>query len=322
MAKRHRPRRGSLAFSPRKRARSQIPHIRTKTIVGGEKSPIVEFSGYKAGMTHLIMIEDNPNAPNAGMEVAVPVTVIETPPMKLIGIRGYGKGLYGKRPLMEVWDGKEGHDSRLEAMAQAIEDGSITELRAIASTQPRLVGGIGKKKPDIMEQRVDGDLKGAFEYLRSNLGGEITVSSIFEEGEMVDVIAITKGKGTQGPVKRWGTAIQDRKARRSSKGRHIGTLGPWNPHRVRWTVPQLGQTGYHQRTEYNKRVLKLGRKDEDINPKGGFPHYGLVRNDYIILKGSVPGPRKRLIRIRHAIRPTKVLKGAPQITYISKESKQ
>ncbi len=322
MANRHRPRRGSLGFSPRKRAKSRIPHLRTKSTVGIGKSPIVEFSGYKAGMTHLMIIEDDPNAPNAGLEVAVPATVIEVPPMKIVGIRAYGKGTYGKIPLMEVQNEQKRIDSALEAITKAIEDGSVIELRVIISTQPALVRSIGQKKPDLMEQGVEGDLMEVFEYLKSNLGKEVEMSGAFEEGEMVDVIAITRGKGTQGPVKRWGTMIQDRKASRSSKSRHIGTLGPWFPHRVRWTVPQLGQMGYHQRTEYNKRLLKIGDKNDDINPNGGFSHYGLVKNNYILIKGSVPGPRKRLIRMRHAIRPTIVFKNAPQISYISKESKQ
>jgi large subunit ribosomal protein L3 len=223
---------------------------------------------------------------------------------------------------MEALSNQKRRDSSLEAIKKAIEGGSVLELRVIISTQPALVSGIGKKKPELMEQGVEGDLMEVFEYLKSNLGKEIEISGVFEEGEMVDVIAITRGKGTQGPVKRWGTMIQDRKASRSSKSRHIGTLGPWFPHRVRWTVPQLGQTGYHQRTEYNKRLLKIGDKDDDINPNGGFPHYGLVKNNYILLKGSVPGPRKRLIRMRHAVRPTVSFKGVPQISYISKESKQ
>ncbi|MHC1595561.1 MAG: 50S ribosomal protein L3 [Candidatus Syntropharchaeales archaeon] len=322
MANRHRPRRGSLGFSPRKRAKSQTPRLRTKSVVGIGKSPIVEFSGYKAGMTHLVQVEDNPNAPNAGLEVTIPATVIEVPPMRIVGIRAYGKNTYGKRPIMEALNNQKRRDSSLKAIEKAIEGDSVLELRVIISTQPALVSGIGKKKPELMEQRVEGDLMEVFEYLKSNLGKEIEISGVFEEGEMVDVIAITRGKGTQGPVKRWGTMIQDRKASRSSKSRHIGTLGPWFPHRVRWTVPQLGQTGYHQRTEYNKRLLKIGDKGDDINPKGGFPHYGLVKNSYILLKGSVPGPRKRLIRMRHAIRPTVSFKGAPQINYISKESKQ
>jgi large subunit ribosomal protein L3 len=45
-----------------------------------------------------------------------------------------------------------------------------------------------------------------------------------------------------------------------------------------------------------------------INPEGGYKHFGLVKGDYIILKGSVPGTYRRLIKLRSQIRnaPTKV----------------
>ena len=103
----------------------------------------------------------------------------------------------------------------------------------------------------------------------------------------------------------------------------IGTLGPKSPGYVRPTVPQAGQMGYHQRTEYNKRVLKIGKDGGEITPNGGFLHYGVVKNSYLILHGSVPGPIKRLIRLRDATRSQKAVKvEIPELTYISTESKQ
>jgi len=101
----------------------------------------------------------------------------------------------------------------------------------------------------------------------------------------------------------------------------VGAIGGWRPRRVRWRVPQMGQTGYHQRTEYNKRVMKIGVSDEAITPKGGFVRYGTVTNEYLVLKGSVPGPKKRLIRISHAIRPHP-RQGVPEIIAISTRSQQ
>ncbi len=85
-----------------------------------------------------------------------------------------------------------------------------------------------------------------------------------------------------------------------------------------------GQTGYHQRTEYNKKILKIGEADQvdEINPKGGFIKYGLVKNNYLLLKGSLPGPSKRLVMLRKAIRPHGKHDDAPQISYISTASKQ
>ena len=138
---------------------------------------------------------------------------------------------------------------------------------------------------------------------------------------MVDVSSITKGKGWQGVTKRWGTKLLIHK--NSKHRRLIGTLGPKRPGLVRHTVPQGGQVGFHQRTELNKRVLKIGDKGEEITPRGGFISYGDVKGNYLMLHGSVPGPSKRLVRMREPIRDTGIkLQEAPQVTFISIESKQ
>jgi large subunit ribosomal protein L3 len=91
-----------------------------------------------------------------------------------------------------------------------------------------------------------------------------------------------------------------------------------------WTVAQAGQMGYHKRTEYNKKILKIGEQSEadQVNPKGGFVKYGLVKNDYILVKGSVPGPSKRLIILRKGIRANSKNPEAAQINFISTASKQ
>jgi large subunit ribosomal protein L3 len=88
-------------------------------------------------------------------------------------------------------------------------------------------------------------------------------------------------------------------------------------------VPQFGQMGYHNRVEYNKLILKISDKPEEVNIKGGFTGYGQVKGDYLLLKGSVIGPKKRMLILRKAIRPDKKVPGVPpQIKYISLESKQ
>ncbi|MDY6966388.1 MAG: 50S ribosomal protein L3 [Halobacteriota archaeon] len=322
MPTRHRPRRGSLGYSPRKRARKETPRFRSWPETDG--SPKIQgFAGYKAGMTHVVMIDDRPNSLTEGVEISVPVTVIETPPMSVIGIRAFVDDVYGKKISCEVWAEKKSTKTKVKKIKDMIADDRVSDIRILASTFPGSVSGVPKKRAKLSEYRIGGASIGErFEYAMDLLGKEINASDVFGEGEFVDVSAITKGKGTQGPVKRWGTMIQFGKALRSSKGRHIGTLGPWNPHRVRWTVPQLGQMGYHQRTEYNKRILKIGKDGTEVTPNGGFLNYGLVRNNYVLLKGSVPGPIKRIIRLRPAIRSKITIKEAPDITYINTESKQ
>ena len=156
-----------------------------------------------------------------------------------------------------------------------------------------------------------------------NLGDTITVE-LFNDAAYVDVVGTSKGKGFQGVVKRWGIRIQYGKAVRAGKGRHVGSIGPWTPSRTMWTVAQAGQMGYHKRTEFNKKILKIASADEvdQINPDGGFVKYGLVKNDYVLVKGSLPGPSKRLVILRQPIRPNNKSEDMPQINYISTKSKQ
>src|SRR5947199_8449552 len=113
---------------------------------------------------------------------------------------------------------------------------------------------------------------------------------------MVDVAAITKGKGWQGHHTRWGTRLLSHK--NSKHRRNIGTLGNFQPGYVRPTVPQGGQFGYHQRTEYNKRILKIGDKAVEVTPDIGFLHYGNLHNTNELLHWSIPGSSIRLIRCR------------------------
>ncbi len=323
MSKRHRPRRGSLAFSPRKRARSEICRIKREEIAAGRE--IQGFAGYKAGMTHITLTDDVPHSLTKGMEIAVPATVIETPAIRVEGFRLYKNTYHGKQAVTEVWAGEEaGNGGDLGEIEEIIKSNASEldlSLHLMASTLPEVVSGVPKKKHEIMEIKMSGVVEKDLEYAKEAFGKEIRAKDVFKEGDFVDVTAVTKGKGTQGPVKRWGITIQNAKAQRSGKGRHVGAIGGWRPRRVRWRVPQLGQTGYQQRTEYNKSILKIGENGEEITPKGGFLKYGIVKNDYILLKGSVPGPKKRLVRISHAIRPHP-RSAIPEIVYISKKSQQ
>ena len=330
----HRPRRGSIAYSPRVRARSEVPRVRAWPV---QKQPkLLGFAGYKAGMTHVIMTDDVPNSLTSGMEISIPVTILEAPPMKVAAIRIYNSSTYGAHAIAEAWTtdlDKElnramtvpkKHDlpAALAKIDQLIKDGVATDLRVIMCTMPEKVTGIPKKKPEIMENNIGGtDMKARFEYARTLLGKSVNISDVFANGDIIDVLAITTGKGLQGPVKRWGIQLQKAKHSRAGSVREIGTLGAWHPSHVSWRVPQLGQTGYHQRTEFNKRVMQIGKDGKAVTPEGGILNYGVVRNDYIIIKGSVPGPAKRMIRLRPAIRQKKKLP-APELTYISLESKQ
>ncbi len=328
MPERHHPRRGSMGYSPRKRARQETPHIKSWP-EGGDKPKIQGFLGYKAGMTHAFIVDFRPTSTTSGKEVMEPVTVIETPPVKIMGIRGYKKTNQGLQTIGEVWSKKidkevakripisKGKNKEKWDFAKDAD-----ELRVIIHTQPKLVKGIPKKAPEIREFRIGGgSIDDKIKYAKEILGKEIKINDTLREGDMVDTIAITKGKGFQGHVKRWGVKLLSHK--NSKHRRMIGTAGSWHPNWIQSTVPQAGQTGYHQRTEYNKRILKIGDKGEEITPTGGFPHYGNVKNSYILVHGSVPGPSKRLVSLRDAIRYKRGVKvEKPEISYISTTSKQ
>ncbi len=324
-----------MGFGPRKRTASETPRFNSWPDDDGQPG-VQGFAGYKAGMTHVVLINDEPNSPREGMETTVPVTVVETPQMRAVALRAYEDTPYGLRPLTEVWadefhpeldralDLPEGSSSGAEEQIEdALENGDLGDVRLITHTVPSELASVPKKEPDVMETRVGGgSLADRVEHGLDLVedGGEHSMNDIFRAGEYADVAGVTKGKGTQGPVKRWG--VQKRKGKHARQGwrRRIGNLGPWNPSRVRSTVPQQGQTGYHQRTELNKRLLDIG--DDDVTPEGGFVNYGEVDGNYTLVKGSVPGPQQRLVRFRPAVRPADSPRLDPELRYVSAESNQ
>jgi len=328
MGQPHRPKKGSKGFSPRVRASGQVPRL-TSWPVGGDSPKIQGFAGYKAGMTHVVLTDYRPKSNTAGQEVTVPVTVVEVPPMKVAAVRYYRETPYGLKTLGEQW--ATGTDPRLklrlpvpkEPKAFEPETGKVDDVRILAYTQPKLVTGTGRKTPEIMELRIGGgDIAARVAFAKDKLGKEITVADFAKTGEMIDVAAVTKGHGVKGAVPRWGVKLQGHKD--SKNRRDASPLGPFQPRFIRsMKVPMPGQMGYHNRTEYNKRILKIGTEGAEITPAGGFMNYGVVRNGYVLLHGSIPGPAKRLIRLRD---PARYLRGIdvaePQLAYISTASKQ
>lgn len=334
MSRHHQPRKGSVAFSPRKRAAQESP--KTSSWPETEETVLLGFPGYKVGMTHVTMLDTVKNSPTEGMEISTPVTILETPPAVVMGIRAYRNDTRGLKTMTDVMAGdldedlertitlpeENDYEARIEELKEKLDE--VQEIRVLVHTKPRLAS-VPKKKPEILECGIGGtNVEEKLEYALSILGNEINPADTFFNGEHVDTIAITKGKGFQGPVKRFGVRIQYGKAARSSKARVVGSIGPWSPSRTMWTVPMAGQMGYHKRTEYNKKILKIGdaSETEAVNPDGGFVKYGLVKNGYVVLKGSVPGPSKRLIMLRKAIRPHGKHNDPAQISFISTASKQ
>jgi large subunit ribosomal protein L3 len=331
--KKHAPKHGSLAYLPRKRAKSPLARIRYWPEIKADTPRLLGFIGYKAGMTHVFAIEDRKRSPNYGKEVMCPATVIETPPMLICAIRVYTKTPYGLSSLTEAWM-KNPPDEldrvltlpenlNTEENLKKIEENlsKIAKIRVITAAMPKQAG-LPKKKPDVAEIEIGGGtVQQQFEYAKNLLGKTVTPMEVFKEGQYIDAVAVSTGKGFQGPVKRWGVTVLQHKGRKTKRG--IATLGPWNPHHVMYSIPRAGQMGFHQRTEYNKRILKIGKDGKEITPKGGFLRYGIVKGPYMLVEGSVSGTEKRPIKIRYPVRPPKqVAEEPPQITYVSLESPQ
>ncbi|ABX12705.1 50S ribosomal protein L3 [Nitrosopumilus maritimus] len=319
--KRHSPRRGSLAYSPRVRAKSMEARIRAWPKLDSEEPKILAHCGFKAGCVQIVSIDDREKVPNAGKQLVSLGTVLVTPPVLILGIRGYSKDHDGLHAEFDVYAEdipksiakeislKNKQENALDNAEKSLK--KIKEIFAIVAISPS-AAGLEQKKPYIFEASVSGgDIPKQFAHVKELLGKEIKIDQIFETGASVDVAAITKGKGWQGVLKRWNVKKKQHKSRKTV--REVGSLGPISPQSVMYTVPRAGQFGFHQRVEYDKRIMIMGNTDDDklkINPDGGFKHFGLVKGDFIVLKGSVPGAYRRLIKLRSQIRnvPDKVNK--------------
>jgi len=319
MPKYHAPRHGSLGFV-RKRAQRIYPRVLTWPIT--EEVKPLGFPAYKVGMLSVHEIFDKPGSLFHGLKRIVAATALETPPIRVIGVRVYKLTSYGFKSVGEIWTpaitdfekkylgrrvtlpkniNEDLVETRKNKFLEMAKNGEIDRVRLIIRTKPELTG-IGKKKPEIMEIQVGGSPVDALEYAFTKLGEDISVTEVFQPGQYVDVIGITKGKGFQGVVKRFGVKILPPKTKKEKRA--VGSLGPWTPGRVMWTVPRYGQLGFFKRTEYNKQILTIIDEDriEKFNPKGGWHRYGIIRNPVVVLRGSAQGPPKRLLMLRHSVR--------------------
>jgi len=338
------PRHGSLGFSPKKRFRGHQGKIKAFPKDDQSKAcHLTAFMGYKVGCTHITRDVDKPGAKVHKKTVVEAVTVLETPPMTIIGVVGYIATPRGLRALTTVWAQhlndeakrrfyKSWYASKKKAFinyAQKYKNGSQPDIdkeltrmkkycqvvRVIAHTQVHKLK-LGQKKSHIMEIQVNGgSVKDKVDFAVKKFEQSVNFSDVFNPDEMVDAIGITKGKGFEGVVSRWGVT---RLPRKTHKGlRKVACIGAWHPSRVSYTVARAGQNGYHHRVELNKKIYKLGKAGDDksamteadltekgINPMGGWPNYGVIRNDWVMVKGSVVGVKKRVVVFRKCVHPS------------------
>jgi len=277
-------------------------------------------------------------------EIVEAVSVMEAPPMIVVGLVGYVKTPRGLRCLKTVWaqhlpeqfrrvyyknwvrakkkafckyssrmmkeKGKKQYERDLNKIRKF-----ATVIRLICIGQVKLLR-IGQKKAHVVEIQVNGgSIADKVEFGLKLFESAVPVDSVFQPSEVVDIIGVTRGHGFEGVVHRWGVT---RLPRKTHKGlRKVACIGAWHPSRVGFTVPRAGQHGHHHRVEANKKIYKIGKSmlvdkanarcetdltDKTITPLGGFVKYGIVREDYLLIKGTVPGPIKRVMTLRKPLR--------------------
>lgn len=339
-----RPRHGSMGFYPKKRSRRHRGKVKAFPKDDPSKPVhLTAFISYKAGMTHIVREVDKPGSKVNKKEVVEPVTILEAPPMVIIGIIGYIETPRGMRSLKTVWAEhiaedarrrfyKNWYKSKKKAFTKSSKKWQDPEgqklierdlakmkkycsvIRVIAHSQMKLMRH-RQKKAHIMEIQLNGGtVEDKVNWAKEHLEKQVPVDQIFAQNEMIDVIGVTKGHGFKGVTSRWHTKKLPRKTHKGL--RKVACIGAWHPSRVRFTVPRAGQKGYHHRTEINKKIYRIGKNvvadkkngsteydltEKTITPMGGFPHYGVVNQDFLMIKGCCMGPKKRVITLRKSL---------------------
>lgn len=357
------PRHGSLGFRPRKRTK----HHRGRIGAFPKDDPskpchLTAFMGFKAGMTHIVRDVDLPMSKLLHKkEVMEAVTILETPPMIVVGVVGYKETPNGMRTVATVWAQhlsneckrrfyKNWYKSKRKAFTKYAKSKDFEEnmkrnlekireqcqvVRVIAHTQVHKVP-LRQRKAHLMEIQVNGGktIQEKLDFAVKLFEKPVSVDQVFAKDEGIDVIGVTKGKGYQGVVKRFGVRKLPRKTHRGN--RKVACIGAWHPAHVQWTVARAGQMGYFHRTDRNKKIYRVGTgsnrngstefdlTQKGITPLGGFPNYGVVKNDFLMIKGNCVGPKRRVLTLRKAlIAPTsrKALEKI-QLKFIDTSSKQ
>uniref|UniRef100_A0A1B6FJU3 60S ribosomal protein L3 n=1 Tax=Cuerna arida TaxID=1464854 RepID=A0A1B6FJU3_9HEMI len=343
------PRHGSMGFAPRKRSKRHRGKVKAFPKDDPSKPVhLTAFIGYKAGMTHVVREADRPGSKINKKEIVEAVTILETPPMVVVGVVGYIETPHGLRAICTIWAehlsedcrrrfyknwykshkkaftkaskrwqddlGKKSIESDFRKMAKYCK-----VIRVIAHTQMKLLK-LRQKKAHVMEIQLNGGtVADKIKWARDHFEKPIPVSSVFAQDEMIDAIGVTKGKGFKGVTSRFHTKKLPRKTHKGL--RKVACIGAWHPSRVAFTVARAGQKGYHHRTELNKKIYRIGNgihfkdgkviknnasteydlTDKSITPMGGFPHYGQVKNDFVMIKGCCMGTKKRVITLRKSL---------------------
>ena len=341
------PRQGSLAYLPKRRTKHHRGRVRHWPKDDAKKPVhLTAFMGYKAGMTHVVKFQQRREGKKVIKKDVVHATsIVECPPMKVIGMVGYIETPRGLRALSTVWAQQidtgvkrrfyknyysakksafkhygerfKKDDSDPKSIKRDLERMKkyCSAVRVICAGQVDKLN-LRQMKNHVLEIQLNGGtVADKIDFGYKKFEQEVKVSEIFSDSECIDTIGTTRGKGMQGVIKRFRVKRLQRCSHRGV--RKIGCIGAWHPSAVKWTTGRRGQLGYHSRTELNKKIYRVGAGAEggatnnamceadavekNITPLGGFPHYGEVNHDFLLIKGGVMGSRKRPIIIRKSI---------------------
>jgi large subunit ribosomal protein L3 len=316
MGRKNGPRHGSMQIWPRSRSNDFLPRVNwvpilansTKFSNSSQKTNLLGFIGYKVGMASAFLKDNTPDSMMKGKRVVVPVTIIECPTIKIFSVRFYKNTKVSTEILNDNLDKdlkkvvkvptKKGNAK--EALDK-IKIDDFDDVQVIVYSEIRQVGI--KKTPDLAELALSGSKNDKMEFIKANIAKAFSITDCFQKG-IIDIHALTKGKGFQGPVKRFGIDLRSHKAEKGQ--RRPGSIGPWHPTGVPFTVARAGQLGLFKRISYNSPIISSKKlSDSDALKTRVFDNYGMVKADYLILAGSVHGSQKRPMLITAPLRPTK-----------------
>ena len=314
MGRKQGPRAGSMQIWPRSKAQKFLPRVNwapvmTTSLKTPSKPNFLGFIGYKAGMASAFVKDSTPDSMTKGKKIIVPVTVIECPTMKILSVRFYKN----KKVIREVLNDNLNKElirivrmpknkiASKELIEKIEKENNFDEIKVVFYSDAKKTEI--KRTPDISEIGISGKLSEKLAFVKENLAKEISVTDVFSKG-LVDLRGLTKGKGWEGAVRRFGITYRSHKAEKGQ--RRVGSIGAWHPLGVRFTVPRAGQLGLFTRVHYNQVVIASKKFDEkDINTKRVFDHYGKLNTDYVVVSGSVQGVQKRQVLLTSAMRPIK-----------------
>ena len=138
------------------------------------------------------------------------------------------------------------------------------------------------KKANTTPKRFLKEIRGV-DVSNYSLGQELN-ASVFAEGEMVDVTGTSKGKGTQGVIKRWNQS-RGPMGHGSQYHRGVGSLGTMLPMHVLKGKKMAGHMGNEKTTIQNLEVVSVD-----------------LENNIILIKGNIPGPKKSLVMIKTSVK--------------------